>query len=132
MLLWAADGRLGDHLARTLEDLSTTVIVSAVTIWEIEIKRGSGRLEAPFDVIEMVDHSGFERLPVTFEHALAAGRLPAHHSDPFDRMLVAQAQIEQLTLVTADRAIPSYDVTVLDVPRELSGPESPARPRPHL
>jgi PIN domain nuclease of toxin-antitoxin system len=64
---------------------------------------------------ELVDASGFERLAISFEHATEAGGLPPHHGDPFDRMLVAQARIEGLTLVTADEAIQRYDVSVLEV-----------------
>lgn len=91
--------------------------VSAATVWEIEIKRALGRLRAPDDIAARVDDSGYERLTITFEHAAEAGRLPRHHGDPFDRMLVAQARLEGLTLVTADESIRRYDVPVLDVTR---------------
>lgn len=65
-----------------------------------------------------MDESGFERLPISFEHASEAGRLPLHHGDPFDRMLVAQARLEGLTLATGDERIRRYDVAVLDVARD--------------
>lgn len=93
------------------------MFVSAASVWEIEIKRAVGRLRAPDDVGGLVDASGFERLQVSFEHALEAGRLPLHHRDPFDRMLVAQARYEGLTLATADAALAHYDVPVLAVER---------------
>ncbi len=91
------------------------MIVSAASIWEIEIKRALGRLKAPADTAALVDASGFERLAITFEHSQEAGRLPALHGDPFDRMLIAQARLQMLTLATADEAIQRYDVPVLDV-----------------
>lgn len=91
------------------------MLVSAVSVWEIEIKRALDRIRAPEDVAGLVDESGFERLAITFEHAREAGGLPLHHADPFDRMLVAQARVEGLTLATADRNVARYDVPVLDL-----------------
>jgi PIN domain nuclease of toxin-antitoxin system len=93
-------------------------VISAATIWEIEIKRALGRLASPPGLIEMIEEAGFEQLPISFDHALQAGRLPLHHRDPFDRMLVAQARIEGLTLATADRAMADYDVPLLTLSRE--------------
>jgi len=89
--------------------------VSAASIWEIEIKRAAGRLSAPADVGERALEQGFEPLPISFEHARAAGRLPALHGDPFDRMLVAQASLGGFTLATADGALEAYDVALLRV-----------------
>ncbi len=93
------------------------VFVSAATIWEVEVKRAVGRLRAPDDVVDCVERAAFDRLPIAFEHALAAGRLPLLHGDPFDRMLVAQARVEGLTLATADAMLARYDVSVLEVAR---------------
>lgn len=93
------------------------VLVSAASVWEIEIKRATGKLRVPKDVPRDVDAAGIDRLDITFEHAVAAGRLPLHHRDPFDRMLVAQARVEGLTLATADQELGQYDVPVLDVTR---------------
>jgi PIN domain nuclease of toxin-antitoxin system len=87
--------------------------VSAASIWEISIKRASGKLKAPEDLLEHVALARFGELGITFEHAALAGALPPHHRDPFDRMLVAQAQSENLTLVTNDARIAAYDVPVL-------------------
>lgn len=84
-------------------------------MWEIEVKRASGKLRAPPDIAQLSDESGFERLAISFEHACEAGRLPRRHGDPFDRMLVAQAQIEGLTLATADEKLGQYDVPILAV-----------------
>jgi PIN domain nuclease of toxin-antitoxin system len=88
------------------------VYVSAASIWEVEIKRAVGRLRAPEDLTARVDDSGYERLPITFEHAREAGRLPLHHRDPFDRVLVAQARLDGLTLMTADQRLARYDVPI--------------------
>lgn len=89
------------------------VFISAVVPWEIEIKRAVRRVDAPVDLESRLDRCGFRPLPITFAHAVAAGRLPPLHSDPFDRMLVAQAGTESLTLVTSDQRIGRYGVAVL-------------------
>lgn len=117
MLLWAAEGRLATAARRAIEETAEEVLVSSATVWEIEIKRALGRIRAPEGVAELVDESGFERLAIGFEHAREAGRLPPHHGDPFDRVLVAQARVERLTLATGDERIRRYDVPVLDVAR---------------
>jgi PIN domain nuclease of toxin-antitoxin system len=91
-------------------DPASVVFVSAVSVWEIAIKRAMGKLEAPDDVPERIDDAGFERLPVGFDHAEQVGTLPLHHGDPFDRLLIAQALVEGATLVTSDRRIQAYDV----------------------
>ncbi len=94
--------------------------VSAVSIWELEIKRAVGKLKLPGDPAALVDYSGFDRLQITFEHASAAGRLPLHHRDPFDRMLIAQARVEGLTLITADEQLGAYDVPLLVASRSAA------------
>jgi PIN domain nuclease of toxin-antitoxin system len=99
-------------------ETADAVYVSAATIWEIEIKRALEKLTAPKDTIKLVDRSNFKRLPISYEHAREAGRLPLLHGDPFDRMLIAQARVEGLTIATADDAIKRYDVPVLSVARE--------------
>ena len=93
------------------------VYVSAATIWEVEIKRALGRLHSPADLVERIADAQLRPLPITFAHASHAGRLPRLHDDPFDRMLIAQGQLEGLTIATADPAIARYDVSVLTVPR---------------
>lgn len=90
------------------------VLVSVASAWEIAIKHALGRLTFPVDRFEeILQRMGFEALPIGLVHAIAAGRLPRHHDDPFDRLLIAQAQTEGMTLVSADRAIARYDVSVL-------------------
>ena len=83
------------------------------SIWEIAIKRASGKLDVPEDLLDTIEQRGFIELPVLSHHAIIAGALPPHHNDPFDRMLVAQAQSENLTLITNDERIAAYDVPVL-------------------
>jgi PIN domain nuclease of toxin-antitoxin system len=111
-----AENRLSPDARTTIAE-AQAVYVSAVSVWEIEIKRAAGRLRAPGDIVGRVDESGYERLTITLEHAVEAGRLPLHHRDPFDRMLVAQARLEGLTIATGDESIAQYAVPVLPVQR---------------
>ncbi len=114
VLLWVTEDRPFEREVRSvIADPGNEKWVSAATIWEIAIKRASGRLPLDQDPARAVEASGFDSLPISFDHAERAGALPSHHGDPFDRMLVAQAQLEGLTLVTADRLIQRYDVPVL-------------------
>ncbi|MGN9808159.1 type II toxin-antitoxin system VapC family toxin [Micromonospora sp. BQ11] len=89
------------------------IFLSPVSLWEIAIKQSAGKLGGPPDLAERVRDMGFRELPVTHAHAIAARRLPPHHRDPFDRMLVAQALAENLTLATRDASIALYAVDVL-------------------
>jgi PIN domain nuclease of toxin-antitoxin system len=100
-------------LLETLRDTQNQVFVSAASVWEIAIKRALGKLAFPTPIVETVQRLGFELLPITAGHAEHAGGLPRHHRDPFDRLLIAQARAEGLTLVTADERISLYDVKVL-------------------
>jgi PIN domain nuclease of toxin-antitoxin system len=89
------------------------VFVSAASAWEAAIKIALGRLTLPEPFGLGVDRSGFRRLAISFEHAEAAAALPRHHGDPFDRMLIAQTQLEGVTLVTHDQMLAPYGVTTL-------------------
>ena len=111
--LFRAPREFPEHVLRTISDPETHVAVSAASVWEIEIKRKKGTLTAPSDILRRVAIAGLSELPITQQHAVAAGRLPLHHRDPFDRMLVAQAQLEGLTIVTNDEKIARYQVAVL-------------------
>jgi PIN domain nuclease of toxin-antitoxin system len=115
VLLWwlFGDRRLGRRARAWVEHEADTVAVSAATAWEIAIKHALGRLDPPKRWADEIATFGFARLPVTFEHAAEAGGLPRHHADPFDRMLVAQARVERLTIVTADPRISRYDVPTM-------------------
>lgn len=119
-LWWQKGGERLDSGAVAAIESADLVAVSAACAWEIAIKVALGRLEIPGTVAEAVRESGFIELPVGFSHAEAAGSLPAHHRDPFDRMLVAQAMIERLTLVTADRRMEPYAIDVLWAERSCS------------
>ena len=99
--------------ARSAIATADIVFVSAASAWEAAIKVSLGRLELPDTVEAGAVASGFEKLLITFSHAERAAGLPLHHRDPFDRMLVAQAQAEGLTLVTHDRVLEQYDVEIL-------------------
>ena len=113
LLWWLADDPALSKQARRLIADEPEVLASAASAWEIAIKRALGKLEAPEDLTAALDASGIGQLPIGFEHAAVAGALPRHHDDPFDRMLVAQAQCEGLTLLTSDARIARYAVTVL-------------------
>ena len=114
--LWGitGDATLGDEFLDRLRR-DPDIFLSSVSLWEITIKKAAGKLGGPPDLAERVRDMGFRELPVTHAHAIAAGRLPAHHRDPFDRMLVAQATVEGLRLVSRDKSIARYDVEILQV-----------------
>ena len=113
VLWWLSDDpTLADEI-KTRLDHEPDVYISPVTIWEVAIKQSIGRIDKPADLPERIRDSGFRHLDITAQHGINAGRLPVIHRDPFDRMLVAQAQAEHLTLVTRDSEIPKYDVAVL-------------------
>jgi PIN domain nuclease of toxin-antitoxin system len=112
-LWWRLDSsRLKRDVRKTI---STTevVMVSAASAWEVAIKQGLGRLRLQESFAAMVEDSEFEELPITSRHAERAGILPLHHTDPFDRMLIAQASLEGATVVTHDRHFRDYDVPIL-------------------
>lgn len=114
-LLWFL-GEPGSLRARARSAIidADTVAVSAASMWEVSTKVSRGRLRVPSaDVAGEVVEWGFELLAISAAHAWAAGALPFHHRDPFDRMIVAQAQLEGMTIVTRDPAIARYQVAVL-------------------
>lgn len=115
ILLWWLDDHpaLPAVAAAAIADPEADVVVSAATVWEIAIKTAVGRLEAPGDLLDALQVNGFDTLSITPIHALDAGGLPAHHGDPFDRMLIAQARAEVLTLVSVDERFRAYDVDLL-------------------
>lgn len=115
VVLWALGEpeRLSDEVRSLIADPANEVYVSAVTVWEVEIKRAIGKLTAPDGFAEEVVERGFDGLPIDMAHASAAGRLPLLHADPFDRMLVAQAMEERLAIVTDDRSIAAYGTDIL-------------------
>lgn len=114
-LLWALESP--EELARAarvaVASPRSAVFVSAASVWEISIKGALKKLSVPPDLIHAIETVGFSELPITAFHAERAGNLPLHHTDPFDRMLVAQAQAEGLILVTRDVNIPRYGIRTL-------------------
>jgi PIN domain nuclease of toxin-antitoxin system len=112
-LWWRGEPSKLSSAARSRIASADLVFVSVASAWEAAIKTSLGRLELPDTVEAGVLASGFEKLLITFSHAEQAASLPQHHRDPFDRMLVAQARAEGLTLVTHDRLLEPYDVEIL-------------------
>lgn len=115
VLLWALTDspKLGRSLREKIVDPANDVLVSAATVWEISIKKRLGKLSVPDNVLEFIEASDFTPLSINFVHAMAAGALPLHHMDPFDRMLIAQAREENLVLVTQDSRFEAYQVNLL-------------------
>jgi PIN domain nuclease of toxin-antitoxin system len=113
VLWWLADDPTLSDDIKTKLDHEPDVYISPATVWEVAIKQAIGKLQEPKDLPERIQGSGFRELPITSQHAIAAGRLSLIHRDPFDRMLVAQAQCADLTLVTRDATIPSYGISIL-------------------
>ncbi len=96
-----------------LRDQRTEPLVSVASVWEIALKVAVGKLEAPDDLLDLLAGHGVDLLAITAEHAYATRHLPLHHRDPFDRLLIAQAQAEHLPIVTGDPVFPAYDVRVI-------------------
>ncbi len=114
-LWWLIDVAKLTAVTRTaIADPGNDVFVSAVTGWEIAVKKARGKLTAPDNLSAMIEKKGFRHLPLTFHHAEQAGNLPMHHRDPFDRFLIAQTQAEGLVLVTRDTHIQRYAVRTLN------------------
>ncbi len=114
VLWWLSDDPALSETARVaIADPENTVFLSAVVVWEIRIKQSIGKLDLPDDFGEVLDVQRFAELAVTVDHAHTIAELPAAHQDPFDRMLVAQAMVEHMAIVTRDRSIADYDVEVI-------------------
>jgi len=118
-LWWVSErgARVSERARSVLSDGSTDVSFSIASVWEIAIKVGAGRMELPDSteryLPDRLGHHGFEIMPVELPHVFRAGQLPPHHGDPFDRMLIAQAQVEGIPILTADPAISRYDVETI-------------------
>jgi PIN domain nuclease of toxin-antitoxin system len=116
LVLWWMAGEASRISKRALAALGSEGIepvVSAVTVWEAAIKRGLGKLDAPGDLLSQLERAGVELLPITARHADLVASLPLHHRDPFDRLLVAQARLEGLALVSDDEWLRRYDIEVV-------------------
>jgi PIN domain nuclease of toxin-antitoxin system len=118
VLIWsiAADSRLPAHISRAIEDSSNALFVSTASLWELSIKLAQGRLRLAKgldSVLEFLERWNIQLLPITLQNIRATAALPFHHGDPFDRMLVAQADIEHLRLVSGDEKMRLYSVDIL-------------------
>ena len=115
LLWWLSDDlQLGERSRQMIRDPRNQIFVSAASTWEISIKSALGKLDVPADIDSVVEDEGFSKLPISLYHGQLAGQLPSIHRDPFDRMLIAQAQSEGLILMTADETIPQYKLRVFD------------------
>ncbi|MGI8622471.1 MAG: type II toxin-antitoxin system VapC family toxin [Solirubrobacteraceae bacterium] len=106
-------GRISRAAVQAIGAENARIVVSAVSVWEVAIKRRLGRLDAPDDLLPQLERARVELLPISARHADRVATLPPHHRDPFDRLLVAQAASEALALVTADESLRRYDVDVV-------------------
>jgi len=114
LLWWFADNAtLSVKAQSAISNPSNQVYVSPVTSWEIAIKSSMGKLKAPENLLDMLRKNRFRELPISLIHGEKAGSLPPYHRDPFDRMLIAQALSEGLTLITRDRVFEQYEVEIL-------------------
>jgi PIN domain nuclease of toxin-antitoxin system len=115
VLLWSLGdvGRLSPAAQEAIVSGGVPVHVSSASIWEIAIKRRSGKLKAPANLVAQIAEARFEELPISHQHADLAGALPLHHRDPFDRMIVAQARCEGMTIISCDERIAAYGVAML-------------------
>jgi PIN domain nuclease of toxin-antitoxin system len=114
--LWwlAEDPKLGTAARQTIADPGSIVHISAATVWELSIKAALGKLDLDgADLVEEIEANDFVELPMTARHAATAATLPRHHEDPFDRMLIAQAQVEGLKIITRDLVFGAYGISVL-------------------
>jgi PIN domain nuclease of toxin-antitoxin system len=101
---------LGPKTQEIIRDPNNVIFVSSVSIWEISIKKGKGNLIVPDNFKDFLEHEDFTELNITHEHASHTLKLPQHHADPFDRMLISQAVVENLTLISTDNKISRYRV----------------------
>jgi PIN domain nuclease of toxin-antitoxin system len=113
IVLWwfSNDKQLIKKIKDEIADPENHILVSSASIWEISIKKSLGKLKAPNNLKNIIE-SEFEFLTITADHAQQVALLPPIHSDPFDRIIIAQAMVEKITLITADTIIPRYDVTI--------------------
>ena len=115
ILLWWLDDHasLPVNAREAIADTDNLIILSAAVIWEIRIKQGIGKLKIAPNFYNVIKEQGFEMLAITSDHAYAVGDLPKHHRDPFDRMLIAQAKLLDVPMLTTDPVFRDYGVTVL-------------------
>ncbi len=114
VIWWLADDpALTPAQRRVITDKRNSLFVSAASVWEISIKRSLGKIDIDLGYTEVLRAQGFIELPISWIHAREVWLLPMHHRDPFDRLLVAQARVEPMVLVTSDPEIPRYDLRTI-------------------
>lgn len=115
IILWWLDNnaKLPEKYLKAISDSNNICFISSAVIWEISIKSALGKLEIPGNFTDILQAEGFSELPVSWNHAAMVRKLPFHHKDPFDRLIIAQTIIEDLTLLTVDKIISEYGVKIL-------------------
>ena len=114
LIWWLANNpTLSQAAKKAISNPDNLVFVSAASAWEIAIKKSLGKLDAPDDLELQIDQHNFHSLPITIAHGIAVGKLSLHHNDPFDRMIIAQAIHESLTIITRDKKFSPYNVSIL-------------------
>jgi len=108
------DEQLGHNALKHISNTENAIYISAASVWEMSIKQQLGKLTVPDDIESLIEELGFSALPINLFHSQQAGRLPMHHRDPFDRMLIAQAQAEGLQILTKDENFPAYGVRLIN------------------
>lgn len=116
VLLWCLENspRLKPSAIQLISDPNNIIFVSTVSVWEITVKKMLGKLDVPDNLAEIIEETAFKPLVITFEDALAIETLPDLHNDPFDRLLIAQAQVHRLTLITHDAHCIAYPIQTID------------------
>ena len=116
IMIWALENnpKLSQKARAAIIQGENMVYVSTATIWEMSIKESMGKLSTPDNLLDELQLHRFTILNINFEHARLAGQLPMIHKDPFDRMLIAQAQLEKLTLISNDKFISQYDIKLIN------------------
>jgi len=113
ILLWWLDSpeKISLNARSIIENAENQIFVSAACIWEIVIKKSVGKLRAPDNLLELLEHENFSGLPIDIDHTMALAQLPLNHHDPFDRIQIAQSIFEESPLITRDKNILNYDFT---------------------
>tara|TARA_Y100001963_G_scaffold114252_1_gene158395 strand:+ start:672 stop:1058 length:387 start_codon:yes stop_codon:yes gene_type:complete len=116
VLIWwmSGDEQLGLNAQKHISNTENSIYVSSASVWEMSIKQQLGKLSVPDAIESLVEELGFSALPISLFHGQQAGRLPTHHHDPFDRMLIAQAQAEGLQILTKNEHFPAYGVRLIN------------------
>ena len=113
LIWWLANNlTLSEDARKVIASFDNLVFVSAASAWEIAIKKSLGKLDIPDDLEEQINRHNFQPLPVTIAHGMAVEKLPWHHKDPFDRMIITQAICESATIVTRDKKFNLYDISI--------------------